>query len=253
MPTSTGFLSTCFKCNTDDTELACQIKRWYEIESYGAYRQVDSRSVEDKRTAKIPDSSTVHDGSRYTVGMLWAEESIMLPDNYYSSLVQLKSLEKRLAKDPHLRNQYSKTIEVGLSKGYVIQVPPHHFSNRSIREWYLPHHPVVNPNKSGKVRRVLNRASKFHGTSLNKALLIGLDLLQNLVFVLLRFRQHHFAVSADNEGMFLQVQRTNHLFFFTSTPDISLEREIRQRLQIMHCNGLQWIIRRCSLTQRPQF
>ena len=31
MPTSTGFLSSCFKCNTDDTELACQIKRWYEI------------------------------------------------------------------------------------------------------------------------------------------------------------------------------------------------------------------------------
>ena len=127
MPTSTGFLSTCFKCNTDDTELACQIKRWYEIESYGAYKQVDSRSAEDKRMAKILDSSTVHDGSRYAVGMLWAEESIMLPDNYYSSLVQLKSLEKRLAKDPHLRDQYSKTIEDDMSKGYVIQVPIHNF------------------------------------------------------------------------------------------------------------------------------
>ena len=87
----------------------------------------------------------------------------------------------------------------------MIQVPPHNFSNRSIREWYLPHHPVVNPNKPGKVRRVFNRPSKFHGTSLNKSLLVGPDLLQNLVFVLLRFRQHHFAVSADIERMFLQV------------------------------------------------
>ena len=115
MPTSTGLLSTCSKCNTDDTQLACQIKRWYEIESYRAYKQVDSRSAEDKRAAKTLDSSTVHDGSRYAVGMLWAEESIMLPDNYHSSLVQLKSLEKRLAKDPHLKNQYSKTIEDDLS------------------------------------------------------------------------------------------------------------------------------------------
>ena len=204
MPTSTGFLSTYFKCNTDDTELACQIKRWYEIESYGAYKQVNCRSAEDKRAAKILDSSTVHDGSRFAVGMLWAEESIMLPDNYYSFLVQLKSLEKRLAKNPHFRDRYSKTIEDDLSKGYVIQVPPHNFSNRSIREWYLPHHPAVNPNKPGKVRRVLNGASKIHGTSLNKSLLVGPDLLQNLVFVLLRFRQHHFAVSADIEGMFLQ-------------------------------------------------
>ena len=40
--------------------------------------------------------------------MLLAEEIIMLQDNYLSSLVQLKTLEKRLAKDPHLRNQYSK-------------------------------------------------------------------------------------------------------------------------------------------------
>ena len=63
----------------------------------------------------------------------------------------------------------------------------------------------MNPNKPGEVRRVLNGASKFHGTSLNKSLLVGPDLLQNLVFVLLRFCQHHFAVSADIEGMFLQV------------------------------------------------
>ena len=59
MPTSTDFLSTCFKCNRDDTELACQIKRWYEIVSYGAYKQADSRSAEDKRGLKylIPPPS----------------------------------------------------------------------------------------------------------------------------------------------------------------------------------------------------
>ena len=63
----------------------------------------------------------------------------------------------------------------------------------------------MNPNKPGKVRCVLNGASKFHSTSLNKSLLVGPDLLQNLVFVLLHFRQHHFALSADFGGMFLQV------------------------------------------------
>ena len=33
---------------------------------------------------------------------------------------------------------------------------------------------------------------------------MGPDLLQNLIFVLLRFRQHKYAVSAVIEGMFLQ-------------------------------------------------
>ena len=103
-----------------------------------------------------------------------------------------------------------------------------------MREWYLPHHPVVNPNKPGKVRRVLNRASKFHGTSLNKSLLVGPDLLQNLVFVLLHFRLHHFAVSVDLEKMFLQVgvlpeDKTSLRFLWREDPtaDVVVDRYTR--------------------------
>ena len=73
------------------------------------------------------------------------------------------------------------------------------------REWYLPHHPVIHPNKPGKVRRVLNGAAKFQGSSLNNVLLTGPDLLQSLIHILIRFRQYPYAVSADIEGMFLQV------------------------------------------------
>ena len=64
---------------------------------------------------------------------------------------------------------------------------------------------MANPNKPGKVRRVLNGASKFHSVSLNQSLLVGHDLLQNLMRKLLRFRQHTFGVSLDIKGMFLQV------------------------------------------------
>ena len=77
--------------------------------------------------------------------------------------------------------------------------------SRSEREWYLTHHPVVIPNKPGKVRWVKNGAAKIQGASFNKLLATGPDLLQNLIYVLLRFRQHPFAVSADIEGKFLQV------------------------------------------------
>ena len=56
------------------------------------------------------------------------------------------------------------------------------------------------------MRRVLNDAAKFHGFLLNNALLTGPDLLQSLIHIIFRFRQYPNAVSADIEGMFLQVE-----------------------------------------------
>ena len=63
----------------------------------------------------------------------------------------------------------------------------------------------MSSNKPAKVRRLLNGAAKFQKASLNNSLLTGPDRLQNLMHTLLRFREHKFAVSADIEGMFLQV------------------------------------------------
>ena len=197
--------SSCFKCIVEDMSLADQIKTWYELESYGAFKQVDARSAADKRALSVLKNDTFHDGERYIVPMLWNDKESSLPNNYFSSLAQLKSLEKRLDKDPSLREKYAETIREDIQKGYVLAVKAHDPKSRADREWYLPHHPVLNPNKPGKVRRVLNGASKCHGASLNKSLLVGPDLLQSLIFVLLRFRLHKYAISADIEGMFLQV------------------------------------------------
>ena len=120
--------------------------------------------------------------------------------------MQLKSLEKRLAKDEDLRDKFTSKIKEDLNKGYVIEVPDaHKVGSWSDKELYLPYHPVLNPNKPGKVRRLLNGAAKFHGASLSKSLLTGPDLLQNLIYLILRFQQHPYAVSAEIEGMLLQV------------------------------------------------
>ena len=207
LPSSSGSVSTCFKANVEQNfELASQVKFLYDMESYGALKQVDSRSASDARALDILENTTLHNGKRYDVGIMWAEDNIELPNNYFSAVVQLKSLEKRLTKDQTLRENYSNTIKEDLDKGYVERVKDaHKRESCSRREWYLPHHPVANQNKLGKVRRVLNEAAKFNGASLNKSILTGPDLLRNLIYVLLLFRQHPFALSTDIEGMFLQV------------------------------------------------
>ena len=209
LPSTTGLFSTCFKAvssSENDSILADQLRSWYDMESFGAYKQVDSRSAADAQAMKILEETTFNDGCRYQVGMLWADDESTLPNNYFSALVQLKSLERRLGKDPQLKKSYSKTIKEDFEKGYIVQVDKSEcFRTDNRREWYLPHHPVIHPHKPGKVRRVLNGAAKFHGYSLNSALLTGPDLLQSLIHIVFRFRQNPNAVSADIEGMFLQV------------------------------------------------
>ena len=75
LPSSSSLVSTCFKANVEkDYEIACQVKSWYDMESYGAYKQVDPRSTADARAQEIIETITIHNGQRYDVGMLWADD-----------------------------------------------------------------------------------------------------------------------------------------------------------------------------------
>ena len=138
--------------------------------------------------------------------MLWDDAESSLPNNYFSALVQLKSLERRLDKTPELKVSYDQIIKDHFDKGYIVQVDKSDcFKVDNPREWYLPHHPWFPLHKPGKVRRVLNVAAKFHFVLLKSNVLTGPDLLQTLILVLMRFRQHPYVVSANIEGMFLHV------------------------------------------------
>ena len=68
------------------------------------------------------------------------------------------------------------------------------------------------------MRIVFDAAGDNDRMSLNKVLLTGPDLLNNLVGVLLRLRNHKFAIAADIEAMYHQVRAsksdTNTLRFF---------------------------------------
>ena len=108
---------SCFKYIVEDMSLADQIKTWFELESNGAFKQVDARSAADKRALSVLRNDTFHDGERYIVPMLWNDKESSLPNNYFSSLAQLKSLEKRLDKDPSLRVKYAETIREDIQKG----------------------------------------------------------------------------------------------------------------------------------------
>lgn len=94
-----------------------------------------------------------------------------------------------------------------MEKGYAEEVQLD--TSMSTKIWYLPHHPVTNVNKPGKVRVVFDCAAQYQGVSLNSQLLKGPDYMNSLIGVLMRFRQDQVAIAADVEAMFHQVRVRN--------------------------------------------
>ena len=87
-------LQDCYSKKTD-SKLDDQNASGYDMESYGAYKQVDWRSAVDVRAQKILQEPTYHDGSRYHVGMLGADDQINLQKNYSAfSSVRTPSWER---------------------------------------------------------------------------------------------------------------------------------------------------------------
>ena len=162
---------------------------------------------QDERALEMLKATTKFDGERYEVGLLWKNAKPHLPNNYSSAVSQLKSLERRLEKDENLKQRYKETIDVDVQKGFVRILDEEELENtKTDLQWYVPHLPVLNPNKPDKVRRVCNAASKFGGVSLNDNLMAGPDLLQSLIGIIFRFREKEIALTADVEAMFLQVK-----------------------------------------------
>jgi hypothetical protein len=159
---------------TPEEDLAHQVQPWWKTESFGCkYAEETSRSVEDKKALEILESTTKHTGDRYETGLLWKEKDVTLPNNRVVAEKQLFSLGRKLARNEELVTAYRDTIESDLRNGYAKRLSQEEASAPVKHQWFLPHHPVTNPNKSGKIRRVFNAASKFKGESLNDHLMTG--------------------------------------------------------------------------------
>ena len=74
--------------------------------------------------------------------------------------------------------------------------------------FYLPHHFVIkDASSTAKLRVVFEASAKSTiGVSLNDCLIVGPKLQKDLFGILIRFRFHHVALSADIAKMYRQVQ-----------------------------------------------
>lgn len=201
---STAFIT--LEDEKDDDRLMKQVQQFWNTDHVAEPPQSVKMSLEDKSALKTMSSSAQLVDGHYQIGLPWKQEIPYLPNNRSLAEQRLKLLRRRLLSDEELYLKYKTTIDDYVSKGHAVQVPEAEIVVDDKPLWYLPHHPVFNPNKPGKTRVVFDCAARYKNTSLNDQLLSGPDLTNSIVGVLTRFRQEQVALAADIECMFHQVK-----------------------------------------------
>ena len=143
----------------------------------------------------------------YRIALPWREgrseaaKILSSVDSYSNAKNRLMKEKRKFLLDPVRKEGTFKQMKETSGDGHARLVDP----NRDVTGlplWYMPILVVTRDDKPGKFRVCQDAASKVKGINLNGQLCTGPDLLCGLVGVLLRFRRHKVAVSADIRNFF---------------------------------------------------
>ena len=184
-------------------------------------------SMNDFKVYRMLKSSIKLVDDHYELPLPWKYEDQIMPNNKNLALKQLNHLKRKLMRNSDLKQKYSIQIQTMLDKNYA-ELVHDNFQITSKKVWYIPHHSVITPHKPDKLRVVFDCSAEYKGISLNKSLMQGPHLMNDLVAILSRFRKEKIALAADIESMYYQVQvspRDHDSLRFLWWPDGNLESQ----------------------------
>ena len=210
-------------CNVNVLHVSVQnpdLSDFWRLESTG----VDCRCHDIKLTRQEQKeeehirASAIKKGSQWEIGYPWHKDPKDLPDNKSQAVKILESTERRLERNPEHAEAYSKQIHELEEMGFAKKLSADDMRKHEGAVHYISHHAIVRPEKkSTPIRIVFNSSASFNGHRLNDYWMKGPDLLNNLIGVLLRFRENEVALCADISKMYHRVaipERDQHVHRF---------------------------------------
>ena len=146
---------------------------------------VDEISVEDWRFLDIVEENTSKKDYHYVVLLLFRDIRLVLPNNRGQAFKRLMFLKRRFLKDQKFFDDYKEFMYHLLVKGYAKQSEV----VLSVKTWNIPHHDVYHPSKPGRIRVVFDCSAEFQGKSINRELLSGPYLINQIIGIMTRFRE----------------------------------------------------------------
>ncbi|XP_055522606.1 uncharacterized protein LOC129716796 [Wyeomyia smithii] len=194
--------STCLIASVDDS-LDQQLRRFWELEEYvppTAHLSEEEKQCEDhfaRHTVRNADG-------QFTVRLPFLHSPSQLGDSRQIAARRLEHIERKLQKNPHLKQEYHAFLREYIELGHMTRAE----SPATNHTVYLPHHCVIKEASSTtKCRVVFDASAKTtSGKSLNDVLMAGPVLQDSLINILLRFRIPAFVVAGDIKQMYRMVR-----------------------------------------------
>ncbi|XP_073949686.1 uncharacterized protein [Choristoneura fumiferana] len=195
--------TVCHVSELHDTDIDRQLTRFWELDGVSP---VHNFTPEERICEQhFVDNTTRSEDGRFVVSMPLKESTKVLGDSYEMAKCRFLSLEKRLKREPEFRKNYNAFMTEYLKLGHMSRSDCK--LNDDDVDCFLPHHGVIRESSTTTKLRVVFDASAVtkSGVSLNAIQMVGPTVQDDLISILLRFRQHKYVISGDIEKMYRQI------------------------------------------------
>ena len=181
------------------------LKKFWEIEDLPQSHHFTKE--EQAREQHFQLTTTRNEDGLFIVKQPFKEDAIPLGDSFQQAKRRLETLLYRLSKNESLYTRYAAFIKEFLDLGHMEKIPESEIPIATSKSFYLPHHCVLKESSTTtKLRVVFDASAKTtSGVSLNDNLMLGPKIQRDLFEILIRFRFHKVALSADIAKMYRQV------------------------------------------------
>ena len=161
--------------------------------SFTGSKKKKDMSQHDMRFMEILNEGTKLKYGHHQILLPFKQEDMRLSCNKYQATQRLSYVQRTFDKNEKFKADYIKFLEEIIAKGYARKSK---MTARPEKTWYLPHHGVYHPNKPGKIRVIFDLSAEYK----------RITLTNQIIKLLLRFREEHFRVMGDIEAMSHQVK-----------------------------------------------
>lgn len=217
-------------CNfSSENDIQQQLSKFWELEEPPL--SCSSIHSKDEQACELNFVETVSrdENGRFIVTIPLKESPTLLGDSKHMALSRFHSMEAKLWRNPTLKKMYCDFMSEYEQLGHMSQIDEQVQCNNSQIAYFLPHHGVLNEKSlTTKLRVVFDgSAPSDSGWSLNDLQLVGPTIQDDLLSIILRFRQHNIVICADVEKMYRQVsihpsQRSLQQILWRSDPSKEL-------------------------------